>query len=94
MPYYIGSVGVVPFHMPGTAELADAVVSAAVNHRMILLRNHGQVTFGSTFEETIQRAVFFEMTCEILFRAGSRLQPLEPAASAGLMDLSGETKSV
>lgn len=94
MPYYIGSVGVVPFHMPGTLELAEAVSTEAARHRMILLRNHGQVTFGATFEETIQRAVFFEMTCEILFRAGSHLQPLDKASAAGLIAMSGDTKSV
>ncbi len=98
VPYYIGSVGVVPFHLPGTLELAEAVIDAATRHRMILLRNHGQVTFGATFEEALQRAVFFEMTCELLFRAGNRLQPLDSSAATGLMAMSGgstaETKPV
>ncbi len=94
MPYYVGSVGVVPFHIPGTPELANAVVHAAARHNMILLRNHGQVTFGATFEETIQRAVFFEMNCEILFRAGARLHPLAPASVTALMDMSRGKKTV
>lgn len=94
VPYYIGSVGVVPFLLPGSAELAEAVIASAERHCMIILRNHGQVTFGATFEETIQRAVFFEMTCELLFRAENRLQPLDPAAAAALMAMSSQTKAV
>jgi ribulose-5-phosphate 4-epimerase/fuculose-1-phosphate aldolase len=94
VPYYIGTVGVVPFHMPGTNELAEAVISSATRHRMILLRNHGQVTFGATFEETIQRAIFFEMTCELICRSGRQLHPLEPESAARLIAMSGETKPV
>ena len=93
-PYYIGSVGIVPFLMPGSRELAEAVVDSAARHRMIILRNHGQVTFGATFEETIQRAVFFEMTCEILSRAGDKLQALPPADAASLINAAKEIKAI
>lgn len=88
-PYYIGSVGIVPFRLPGSAELAEAVVAAAAHHRLLILRNHGQVTYGATFEETIQRAVFFEMTCELLVRAGSKLQSLDPADAMALVSAGG-----
>jgi ribulose-5-phosphate 4-epimerase/fuculose-1-phosphate aldolase len=94
MPYYIGPVGVVPFLLPGSAELARAVVEQARSHNMILLQNHGQVTFGATFEETIQRAVFFEMTCEIMIKAGEGLHPLTPTDALKLMALSQKSKAV
>ena len=94
MPYYIGSVGVVPFHMPGSPELANAVVDAAAAHRMLILRNHGQVTFGSSFEETLQRAVFFEMTCALLVRTGPLLQPLASADAAELVRMGQASKPV
>jgi len=94
MPYYIGSVGVVPFHMPGSPELAVAVVAAAANHHLLILRNHGQVTFGNSFRETLQRAVFFEMTCALLVRAGDRLQPLDPAESTELARMGQASKPV
>jgi ribulose-5-phosphate 4-epimerase/fuculose-1-phosphate aldolase len=94
VPYYIGSVGIVPFLLPGSPELAEAVAATAARHRMIVLRNHGQVTFGATFEETIQQAVFFEMTCEFLFRAENHLCPLDPSALSALMAMRAETKPV
>jgi ribulose-5-phosphate 4-epimerase/fuculose-1-phosphate aldolase len=93
-PYYIGSVGHVPFLLPGSPELARAVVEQAKSHTMIILANHGQVTFGASFEETIQRAVFFEMTCEIMLRAGDALSPLNPLDSDALLELSRKSKAV
>lgn len=94
MPYYIGSVGFVPFLLPGSAELAEAVIGQAAVHRMIMLRNHGQVTFGASFEETLQRALFFEMTCEIIVRNGTQLQPLSPKVAAELSDMGGTSRAV
>jgi hypothetical protein len=51
-------------------------------------------TFGASFEETIQRAVFFEMTCEIMLRAGDALSPLNPLDSDALLELSRKSKAV
>jgi ribulose-5-phosphate 4-epimerase/fuculose-1-phosphate aldolase len=92
MPFYIGKAGVVPFLLPGSTELADAVVASAADHRMVILRNHGQVTFGATFEETIQRAVFFEMTCELLVRGGTSLTPLDDRTAADLVAMGMNAK--
>ncbi len=94
MPYYIGAPGFVPFLLPGSPELAEAVVAQAEHHTLILLRNHGQVTFGASYEETIQRAVFFEMTCELLVRAGDRLEPLRPDAAECMMALARKSNAV
>ena len=94
MPYYIGSVGFVPFLLPGSAELAEAVVEQAAHHNMVLLENHGQVTFGASFEETLQRAVFFEMSCEILLRAGELLRPLDLESAESLRTMSRKAKAV
>ncbi len=85
-PYYIGPVAWAPFRMPGTAELAEQVIAAAVKHDMIQMRNHGQVTVGRTFDEAIQRAVFYEFACEIVLRAGNRLDPLPDDAIKALRE--------
>jgi len=87
VPYYIGPVGWVPFHLPGSPELANAVTEAAQNHALILLQNHGQVTFGENFDETIQRAVFFEMAARTVLQAGPNLQPLSPEHSQRLIEI-------
>jgi len=93
-PYYIGSVGFVPFRMPGSPELAEAVVAQARSHAMLILENHGQVTFGATYEEAIQRAVFFEMTCALVMRTGSALRPLAKKEAARLVAMGRGAKAV
>jgi ribulose-5-phosphate 4-epimerase/fuculose-1-phosphate aldolase len=82
--YYIRSVGQVPFLTPGTRELADAVIACAKEHALVILQNHGQVTYGRDFNEAIQRAVFFEMICEIILRGGDNLKRLTPEQVASL----------
>ena len=78
IPYYIGEIGEVPFLLPGSRALAEAVVAVMQDHDLALLRNHGQVTVGPDFERTFQNAVFFEVACEIIVRAGARVQPIPP----------------
>lgn len=68
MPFYIGTPAVVPFLMPGSEELADAVVAALTNADLAILQNHGQVAAAGTMEDAIQMAVFFELVCQVLLR--------------------------
>jgi ribulose-5-phosphate 4-epimerase/fuculose-1-phosphate aldolase len=89
VPYYIGPVAVVPYIEPGSAALADAVVAAMQTRQMAVLRNHGMVTVGKTFDEAIQRAVFFELACSILLHGGDRAECLSTEAVASLLSLSG-----
>jgi len=76
IPYYVGPIGIVPYILPGTPELADAVVEAMRDHDLAVLASHGQVTVGNDFDEAIQRAVFFELACELIVRGGERIEPL------------------
>lgn len=68
MPVYIGTPAVVPYLPPGSAQLAQAVTDAFRDPQttLVILKNHGLVTIGKTFNDAIQKAVFFEMTCKIL----------------------------
>ncbi|HEX2966494.1 MAG TPA: class II aldolase/adducin family protein [Syntrophorhabdaceae bacterium] len=77
IPYYIGPVSVVPYAPPGSTDLAAQVISAVHNHDLVVLKNHGQVTVGRTFQEAIQRAAYFELACSIYLRAADKLQTLE-----------------
>ncbi|MFW6133025.1 MAG: class II aldolase/adducin family protein, partial [Planctomycetota bacterium] len=76
VPAYIGPVAWVDYRAPGSAELAEAVIEAMAGHDMAVLRNHGQVTAGATAGETLQRAAFFELACEIVLRGGAPVRPL------------------
>jgi len=78
-PYYLGPVATIPFLLPGSKELADAVIAAMTGHNVGILQNHGQITVGKDFNETIQRAVFFEMVCETIVRGGETIQPIPRA---------------
>jgi len=75
IPFHVGEPAVVECHSPGSPGLASVVIDAAKTHDLILLRNHGQVVMGRGFDETIQRAGFFELACEILL-FGRNIQPL------------------
>jgi ribulose-5-phosphate 4-epimerase/fuculose-1-phosphate aldolase len=92
VPFYIGPVARVPFLMPGSAELARAVISSTIGHDMVMLKNHGLVTVGGDFNQTIQRAVFFELACEIILRAegGRRTVPMEDKIVAELRGLADQ----
>ena len=87
IPYYIGQVGMVPYMNPGSQELAQSVISVMRDHDLALMRNHGQVTVGKNFRETLQRALFFELACGILLRAGDHVQTLSQEAIAFLQQM-------
>lgn len=66
VPYYIGEPGIVDYCLPGSTELATAVIDSAKDHDMIILRNHGLVTMGTDYNDAIQKASFFELACQII----------------------------
>lgn len=80
VPFYIGPIARVPFLLPGTAPLADAVVAAMRDHDLAILQNHGLVTVGTTLRHAIQNAEFFELACDLMLRAGDRAVMLTPDA--------------
>ncbi len=78
MPYYIGDPVMIDFLPPGSQQLADSVVNAASRSAMIVIRNHGMVTYGKNPDEAIQRAVFFELACKVMAHQGD-LSYITPA---------------
>ncbi len=55
-PYFlmrIGKLAMVPYYMPGSKELAEAVGEAAKESRAILMANHGPIVASSTFEKAV-----------------------------------------
>ena len=88
VPAHIGTPAMVDYFPPGSTELAQAVIDAFKNTetRLAILKNHGLVTVGQDFNEAIQRAVFFEMTCQTLLTNPSA-KPLSPEAVKYLSEL-------
>ncbi len=79
VPCHVGrEIPVIPYLRPGSPELAEAVKKALKEHNSCLLRKHGQVVCGKTFDEVFQRAMFFEMACRIIVQSGGRYEVLTP----------------
>jgi ribulose-5-phosphate 4-epimerase/fuculose-1-phosphate aldolase len=71
IPLHVGrEIPVIPYFRPGSPELAEAVTEALSDHNGVLLSKHGQVVCGKSLEDVFQKAVFFEMACGIIVRAG------------------------
>ena len=87
IPFYIGPVAQVPYLLPGTRELAEAVTEAMCEHDLVIMSNHGHVTVARHFDQVIENAEFFELACGIILRGGDAVAPLPEAAVRELMGL-------
>ncbi|MBR1627100.1 MAG: class II aldolase/adducin family protein [Bacteroidales bacterium] len=77
VPCHVGDeIAIVPYHRPGSKELAEDVIQAMKEHNSVLLLKHGQVVCGKDFNQAFERAMFFEMACRILVLNGDNINPL------------------
>lgn len=65
----VGEVPLVPFAMPGTRSLPEAMKPFLPNHDAFLLANHGATTLGYTLGEAHQRMESVEHAANILLTA-------------------------
>jgi L-ribulose-5-phosphate 4-epimerase len=56
----------VPWFMPGSKELADAVAAALQKSRGAILQNHGLMTVGADLRKAMTRAMMLEETAKIV----------------------------
>ncbi len=56
----------VPWYMPGSKELADAVAEALQKSRGAILQNHGLMTVGDNLRKAATRAMMLEETAKIV----------------------------
>jgi len=63
---FLRDTQLVPWIMPGTKELADAVEKAMEKSRGCFLQNHGLMTVGKTLREAATRAMNLEETAKIV----------------------------
>lgn len=77
MPLHVGeTIPFIPYHRPGSPQLAEEVVEALETHNSAMLMKHGQVVCGANFDQAIERAMFFEMGCRIAVLNGRNADPL------------------
>jgi ribulose-5-phosphate 4-epimerase/fuculose-1-phosphate aldolase len=87
VPFYIGPVARVPYRLPGSRALAEAVVQAMREHDLALLDHHGVVTAAPDLDHAIQNAEFFELASQVLLAGGGPATPLSPRDVRELMAL-------
>jgi ribulose-5-phosphate 4-epimerase/fuculose-1-phosphate aldolase len=86
IPCYVGPVASVPYLTPGSTALSEAVTAAAAASDVIVLRNHGVVVAAPNLSAAVQRAEFFDLACDILLRAGTRVSPMPPAGVRDMIE--------
>lgn len=62
----LGPVALVPFGMPGTEALPDALEPFAREHSTFLLANHGAVATGNTIFDAVHRMETLERVAQIM----------------------------
>lgn len=87
IPFYIGHVARIPYLLPGSKELADAVAGAMQDHDMVLMGNHGIATVAADYAHVIQNAEFFELACEVILHSKDALRPLSAKDVNALIEL-------
>lgn len=67
-PYFVMRVGqtpLLPYRMPGSAQLGEDIVAAPGPFRAALLANHGVVVAGRDLAEALDRSIEVEEACRI-----------------------------
>lgn len=62
-------VPIVPFEIPGSKELAEAVKEKITEYDAVILENHGILTVGSTIEDACNLNMTVEETARLQFMA-------------------------
>jgi L-fuculose-phosphate aldolase len=79
---FLGEVPLVPFHPPGSPELAESIVPYLEDYDAVLMQNHGVICWGSDVEQAYHRLETVEFCAQITLTAqilgGARELPPEP----------------
>lgn len=87
---WLGPIVLAPYRLSGTDELAEVVAPLVQHHYVVLLANHGVVTWGNSIYDAYYRVEVLENYLEILAWArlsGHRMRQLGKKDLARLLDL-------
>ena len=85
-------IGRIPFVMPGTQALADAVVAAMGTGWAVLMRNHGLLVAGRTLRRAADMAEIIERTAQVILgcHAVGREPPVLPEDVVDMLSKYGD----
>ncbi len=85
-------IGRIPFIMPGTQELADAIVAAMGDGWAVLMQNHGLLVAGRSLRRAADMAEIIERTAEVIIGcyAVGREPPVLPAETVEMLARYGD----
>jgi len=63
--YLLRGIKVLPYLEPGSSELWEFASDLAKNSRVIILSNHGALTWGESLEEAVNLTLILEKLCKI-----------------------------
>jgi sugar (pentulose or hexulose) kinase/phosphoglycerate dehydrogenase-like enzyme/ribulose-5-phosphate 4-epimerase/fuculose-1-phosphate aldolase/putative sterol carrier protein len=89
---FIGEIPRIPFIMPGTRELADAVGAAAKDCPAVILQNHGLIVAGTSLRHAMDVTLIIEQTAEKLIACHmlNKTPPLLPEEIVATLKNLGE----
>lgn len=69
-PYIVmrlGKVILLPYHKPGSVEIANDLSKVAAGHKAFLLANHGMIVGGKSMTDALNNAEELEESCKLYF---------------------------
>jgi len=67
--YVLGSVATIPFCMPGTDEVPDAIEPLLEDHKTFLMSHHGAVVMGRDLTDATHRMEVLERVAQVILTA-------------------------
>jgi autoinducer 2 (AI-2) kinase len=89
---FFRNIGRIPFVMPGTEDLARAVVEAMGDGWAVLMQNHGLLVAGRTLRRAADMAEIIERTCQVILGcyAVGREPPVLPEKTVEMLSKYGD----
>lgn len=63
--YYLGEIKILSYLEPGSLELWESASELAKTSKVIILSNHGSLTWGESLEEAVNLTLILEKLCKI-----------------------------
>ena len=89
---FLVNIGRIPFVMPGTQDLADAIVEAMGNGWAVLMQNHGLLVAGRSLRRAADMCEIIERTAEVIIgcRSVGMDPPLLPEETVEMLSKYGD----